>query len=282
MRRIAIINQKGGVGKTTTTTNLGAALARRGKRVLIVDIDPQANLSIHVDVDITNLEHSTYTLLVDDSTPAQAIRPTATPGLDVLPTNIDLSGAELELVNSIGRETILRDKLARHFQEHGAYDFVLFDCPPSLGLLSINALAAADEVFIPVQTEFFALQGMTKLLQVVELVRGRINPSLRITAIVPCLVDLRTNLASEVLAELRAVFPHQVLATKIRQNIRLAEAPSHGKTIFDYAPESTGARDYDDLAAEVLGVSSHSATLLSQTHVAPPARSGGNSTSSGQ
>ncbi|MBL8899693.1 MAG: ParA family protein [Planctomycetes bacterium] len=263
MRRIAIINQKGGVGKTTTTTNLGAALARRGKRVLIVDIDPQANLSIHVDVDITKLEHSTYTLLVEDSTPAQAIRPTSTKGLEILPTNIDLSGAELELANAIGRETILRDKLAQHFKEHGEVDFVLYDCPPSLGLLSLNALAAADEVFIPVQTEFFALQGMTKLLQVVELVRGRINPTLRITAIVPCLVDLRTNLASEVLAELRAVFPDQVLATKIRQNIRLAEAPSHGKTIFEYAPESTGARDYDDLAAEVLGESSSAARFLS-------------------
>lgn len=265
MRRIAIINQKGGVGKTTTTTNLGAALARRQKRVLVVDIDPQANLSIHLDVDLGNLEHSTYTLLVGESTPAQAIRPTATPGLSVLPTNIDLSGAELELVNSIGRETILRDKLTTHFQQHGEPDFVLYDCPPSLGLLSINALAAADEVFIPVQTEFFALQGMTKLLQVVELVRGRINPALRVTSIIPCLVDMRTNLAVEVLAELRAVFPHQVMATKIRQNVRLAEAPSHAKTIFEYAPDSTGARDYDDLAAEVLGVSSHSATLLSQS-----------------
>ncbi|MBK9386679.1 MAG: ParA family protein [Planctomycetes bacterium] len=275
MRRIAIINQKGGVGKTTTTTNLGAALARRGKRVLVVDIDPQANLSIHVDVDITNLEHSTYTLLVEDSTPAQAIRSTSTPNLDVLPTNIDLSGAELELANAIGRETILRDKLAQHFKEHGEYDFVLYDCPPSLGLLSLNALAAADEVFIPVQTEFFALQGMTKLMQVVELVRGRINPTLRITAIVPCLVDPRTNLASEVLAELRAVFPHQVLATRIRKNIRLAEAPSHGKTIFDYAPESSGARDYDDLAAEVLGVSSHSATMLSQSQPSSSPRPGG-------
>lgn len=280
MRRIAIINQKGGVGKTTTTTNLGAALARRQKSVLVVDIDPQANLSIHLDVDLGNLEHSTYTLLIGDSAPEQAIQSTTTTGLTVLPTNIDLSGAELELVNSIGRETILRDKLAAHFQKHGEPDFVLFDCPPSLGLLSINALAAADEVFIPVQTEFFALQGMTKLLQVVELVRGRINTALRVTAIIPCLVDMRTNLAVEVLAELRAVFPHQVLATKIRQNVRLAEAPSHGKTIFEYAPDSTGARDYDDLAAEILGVSSHSATLLSQSPGSSASNSGGGSTTS--
>lgn len=264
MRRIAIINQKGGVGKTTTTANLGAALARRGQRVLTVDIDPQANLSIHLNVEINSLEHSTYTLLLGESAPAQAIQATSVEGLQILPTNIDLSGAELELVQAIGRETILRDKLAAHFAQHGEPDFVFYDCPPSLGLLSINALAAADEVFIPVQTEFFALQGMTKLMQVVELVRGRINPHLRISGIIPCMVDLRTNLATEVLAELRAVFPGLVLATRIRQNIRLAEAPSHGKSIFDYAPDSSGAQDYDDLAAEVLGVSSHAATLLTR------------------
>ncbi|MCB9882731.1 MAG: ParA family protein [Planctomycetes bacterium] len=266
MRSIAIINQKGGVGKTTTTVNLGAAMALRGRKVLIIDVDPQANLTIHLGIPLGDLQHTTYSLLVGDSTADEAVLSTSTANLFVLPTNIDLSGAELELVNMIGRETILRDRLEPYLQEH-AFDFVLLDCPPSLGLLSINALAACKEVFIPVQTEFFALHGMAKLYEVVDLVRRRINPSLRLTGIIPSLVDKRTNLSTEVLSELKTFFSSQVFRTKIRTNVRLAEAPSHGKTIFEYAPDSVGAQDYDDLAAEILGESSRSANLLaSLTH----------------
>ena len=268
MRTIAIINQKGGVGKTTTAVNLGAALALRGRRTLIVDIDPQANLTIHLGIPLGDLKHTTYSILVGDSTPKDAVLPTSTENLFVLPTNIDLSGAELELVTMMGRETILRDRM-EPFLEENAFDFIFLDCPPSLGLLSINALATCNEVFIPVQTEFFALHGMAKLYEVIDLVRRRINPELRLSGIIPSLVDKRTNLSAEVISELQTFFSSQVFRSRIRQNVRLAEAPSHGQTIFEYAPESVGAQDYDDLAAEILGESSKSASLLASLTVTP-------------
>jgi chromosome partitioning protein len=259
MRKIALVNQKGGVGKTTTAVNLGAGLAQLGWRVVLVDLDPQANASLHLSVAIDSEEPSTYTVLVGDTPFAEALRPTSTLGLSVAPSHIDLSGAELELANAFGRETLLREAIDAWEREHrereggSPADFVLFDCPPSLGLLSINGLAAASEVFIALQTEYFALQGMGKLVEVVQLLRRRIHPDLSITGIVACLYDSRLRLAREVLAEIRTYFPGQVFQRTIGTNVRLAEAPSYGRTIFEYAPESTGARDYKQLAYEVVG-----------------------------
>lgn len=265
MRRIAIINQKGGVGKTTTSVNLGAALARRGHRVLLIDLDPQGHLTLHLGLDTERAGESqerrptTYDLLTQSVT----IRDARRPGPDSLwcvGSHIELAAAEPELMGMVGREMILRDLV---LAEEGAYDYVLMDCPPSLGLLTLNALAAAREVFLPVQAHFLALQGMGNLLQTVGLVSQRINPDLRVTGIVLCMFESGTRLAAEVVEELqeflseasRASMPWahaRLFKTRIRRNIKLAEAPSHGKTIFDYAPTSNGALDYNALAEEVL------------------------------
>jgi chromosome partitioning protein len=258
MRVISILNQKGGVGKTTTTVNLGAALALEGQRVVVVDLDPQANLSVHLGIEVASDEPSTYRMLLGEVPFADSIVATSTPGLACVPTDLDLSGAELELSNQFGRETLLRDALRAWrdaaLQATGAEpaDFVLLDCPPSLGLLSINALSACDEVFICVQTEFFALRGLTKLMEVVRLVQRRLHPELTITGIIPCLYDNRLKLAREVLAELKSYFGDQVFPRTVGVNVKLAEAPSYAQTIFQYAPESSGARDYRLLAEEVL------------------------------
>ena len=259
MRRIAVINQKGGVGKTTTSVNLGAALAQQGRRVVLVDMDAQANLSLSLGIEVPSDAASTYTVLIGESTFEQALRPAATDNLLVMPSNIDLSGAELELASAIAREYLMRDALRTWETEHTARtgsapaDYVIFDCPPSLGLLSINALAAAGEVLITLQTEFLALQGMSKLVEVMQLLRKRLNPELVITGILPCLYDSRLKLAREVLGEIRKYFPGQVFPNPVRSNVKLAEAPSHGKTIFEYAPDSNGAQDYRLVAREVIG-----------------------------
>lgn len=275
MRRIALINQKGGVGKTTTTVNLGAALARAGRRVVVIDLDPQANLSLHLDVQLASGEPSSYAVLLGNSSFAAALRDTTTPGLRLLPSNIDLSGAELELANAFGRELILRDAIdsweKEHREKHGEApaDYVLLDCPPSLGLLSVNGLVAAHEAVISVQTEFFALQGMTKLVDVVGLLRRRLNPRLEVTGFLPCLYDNRTKLAREVIAELRSYFPGKVFTRPIAKNIKLAEAPSYGKTIFEYAPESSGAQDYELVAQEVMAQESRDGELASRYPAKP-------------
>src|SRR5262245_765161 len=249
----AVINQKGGVGKTTTTANLGAALARRGKRVLLIDMDPQANLSLHLDVDVHRQMASIYGVLRGEHSIVKALLGTRTENLDLVPSNIDLSGVEIELVNEVGREMILRDALARDEELRArGHDLAIIDCPPSLGLLAVNALTAADSVLIPVQAEFFALQGMGKLMQVVELVRNRLNPRVSVAAIAICMFQANTNLGREVMAEVKRFFGAKVLDATIRQNIKLAEAPSHGQTIFEYAPGSHGAEDYDRLAQEFL------------------------------
>ena len=258
MRRIAVINQKGGVGKTTTSVNLGAALARAGRRVVLVDLDPQANLSMHLDVQLRSEEPSIYAVLLGDQGLAQVVRATSTPGMGLVASSLDLSGAELELANAFGREMLLREALDLWEREHRAAhgtapaDYVLLDCPPSLGLLSVNGLVAASEAVIALQTEFFALQGMSRLVDVVQLLRRRLNPRLEITGILPCLYDSRLKLAREVLAEIRAYFPGQVFRRPIAKNVKLAEAPSYGKTIFEYAPDSPGAQDYTLVAAEVM------------------------------
>ncbi|MBN1418196.1 MAG: ParA family protein [Planctomycetes bacterium] len=249
MRTIAFMNQKGGVGKTTCTANLAAALAERGRRILLVDMDPQANLTVHLDQDARSVERSIYDVLSGDARIEDAVRESRA-GIALVPSHINLSGAELELATAVGRELLLRDALTPFLEAHPC-DYVLIDCPPSLGLLSLNALVAAREVFIPVQAEFLALQGMAKLLDVVELVRRRVNPGLRVSGIITVLYDGRTGLAREVDQEIRRHFGALAFATRIRKNVRLAEAPSHGRTILEHAPASAGAQDFRTLAGEV-------------------------------
>lgn len=265
MRRIAVINQKGGVGKTTTSANLAAALAEQGRRVVVVDMDPQANLSLHLGVELGASKASIYPVLLARMAFADAILPTRTENLFVVPSTIDLSGAELELAATYGRERVLRDCIESWCAnaEDGRLpaDYVLFDCPPSLGLLSVNALAAATEVLITVQTEFMALMGMSKLVEVVDLIKSRLNPALEVTGILPCLYDSRLRLAREVLGEIRNYFPGQVFRHSIRNNVKLAESPSFGKTIFEYAPESNGALDYRRLALALIAQESRDPSL---------------------
>jgi len=258
MRRIAVINQKGGVGKTTTSLNFGAALARSGRRVVVVDMDAQANLTLSLNVEAPPGSPTTYTLLLGESSVEASIRPTSSDGLRLLPANIDLSGAEMELASAMGREFLMKEALVEWERDARAKDggrapadYVIFDCPPSLGLLSINALAAAEEVLITIQTEFLALQGMSKLIEILQLLKKRLNPRLEILGILPCLYDSRLKLAREVLAEIRKYFRGQVLANPVRSNVKLAEAPSFGKTIFEYAPDSNGAQDYVAVATEI-------------------------------
>jgi chromosome partitioning protein len=251
VRVIAVINQTGGVGKTTTTVNLSAALARRGHRVLVCDMDPQANLTVHLDKR-PDLESNTMTnLLVEDAPIHDLVQPTSTERLSVVPSDTSLAGVEQVLANRIGRETILREAIEA-FEKRGEFDFVLLDCPPSLGVLSANALVAATHVVIPMQAEYLSLQGMAKLMEVIQLVQKRLNPALAVALVLPCMLDSRTNLTTEVLREIEQYFGAQLAKTRIRNNVKLAEAPSFGRTIFEHAPDSNGARDYDALAAELL------------------------------
>jgi len=251
-RVIAITNQKGGSAKTTTSVNLSAALAMAGRKVLLIDLDPQANATIGFGLSSTNLEKSIYHLLIDvETTVRDVIQRTEMENLSILPATIHLSGAEVELVNTIGRENVLRDKLAQ-FQENASVDYVILDCPPSLGLLTLNALTTANEVIIPVQTHFYALEGMSLLMNTIDLVKRRLNHKLFVTGILPTLYQSGTKLSEKVLEELRKYFGKQVFQTPIRMNVRLAEAPSHGKSIFLYDSESNGAEDYTQLALEVM------------------------------
>ena len=249
MRAIALTNQKGGVGKTTSTANLGACLADIGRRVLMVDIDPQANLSVHFGVDIHTDDKSIYTMMMGEARADEVVRRTMVNQLDLIPSNINLAGAEVELVGVVGRETILKEALQPFI---GQYDYILVDCPPSLGLLTLNALAGVNEVFIPIQTEFFALQGMSKLLETIRLVRRRINPRLEVTGIIACMYDGRTRLSQEVRSNIQEFFPDQLFSTPIRKNIKLAESPGYGKPINVYDSNSRGCKDYRALAQEVI------------------------------
>jgi chromosome partitioning protein len=262
MRSIAVINQKGGVGKTTTVANLGVALARMGQRVLLVDLDPQAHLSLHLGIEPNKVNLTIYQVLTE-LLPVEQALVAVSDQLHLVPSHIDLAAAEMELASAVGRDLILRDQLA---QLQGQYDILLIDCPPSLGLLTINALAAADEVFIPLQPHFLALQGLSKLLKTVSLVTQRLNPGLRVSGILLCMYESNTRLAAEVVDNIRtfldagrgktlpwskAIF----FRTRIRRNIKLAESPSHGESIFEYGPKTAGAVDYHKLAREVLGLS---------------------------
>jgi chromosome partitioning protein len=249
MHVLAVLNQKGGVGKTTTAVNLGAALARRGRRVLLVDLDAQGNLTDHLGVEPEDGATTSYDVLVEGAPIADAAVATGTEGLHVVPAHEDLAALEVETADRTGRETRLREALAR--LPDGAYDWVIVDCPPSLGLLSLNAMAAADEVLITLQTEYFAMRGLTQLQRIVDMVRRNVHPGLRILGILPTLVSPVTNLAREVTQEVREHYGDAVFRTRIRQNVRLAEAPGHRRHIFDYAPASPGAEDYRALAEEV-------------------------------
>ena len=249
MRKIALVNQKGGVGKTTSAVNLAAALARLGARVLIIDLDPQSNTTIHLGLRPAECKNTTYALLSGRCSLAEAAV-TLAPKLRLLPSNIELAGAEMELAGALGREHVLTEALGSIEDT----DFVLIDCPPSLGLLNVNGLTYADEIFIPLQCEFFALQGISLLMRTLDVVRTRLNPDLDITGVIACMLDLRKSLSRETLSEIERHFGDKLFKTRIRSNVRLAEAPGHGKTIFQYAPDSYGAEDYHALAREVLGL----------------------------
>lgn len=260
MRTIAIMNQKGGVGKTTSTVNLSAAMAAAGRRVCILDLDPQAHASLHLGVEAMGNTPTVYDVFSGTRTLAQ-VRQMVSPNLWVAPSNIDLAATELELVDSPNRETVLRDAM-RQFAQTEQYDYVIIDCPPSLGVLTINALTAMREVMIPLQPHFFALQGLSKLLETTALVTRRLNRELRVSGIMLCLYETGTRLAADVSDDLQAFLDRsdpdtpwsntRIFETRIRRNIKLAEAPGFGQSIFDYAQNCPGAVDYAALAEEVL------------------------------
>jgi len=249
---VAVINQKGGVGKTTTAVNLGAGLARLGKRVLLIDFDPQANLTSHLSMERKSDDATVYDLLRSGSSLADLARPAGEPNLWVVPAGTDLAGVELELAAEIGREVILRDRIEDARKNGQPYDFVFIDCAPSLGLLAINALTAADEALVPIQAEFFALAGMARFIEVKDLIQDRLNDRLRLGGILICMWKGQANLSHEVREEVRRVFGDVLYENVVRQNVKLAEAPSAARTIFDYAPESNGAADYAALTLEFL------------------------------
>jgi len=247
-RIIGLINQKGGVGKTTTVANLGAALSQLKKTVLLVDMDPQANLSYHLlGTDVHSLERSIYDTLTG-KVGLKDILVKRKDGLEIVPSGIGLSGFEVELAKKAGRETLLKGALG----VAKGYDYILVDCPPSLGLLTLNTLVAVKEVFIPLQVEFFALQGISRLVETIQVVKDRLNKSLEVTGIILCMYDIRRRLSREIEEKIRGYFKGKVFQTVIRENVSLAESPSYGQSIFGYAPRSHGAEDYLKLAREVI------------------------------
>ncbi len=246
---IAIANQKGGVGKTTTSVNLGAGMAALGKRVLLVDIDPQGNTTSGVGINKADVADCIYDVLINEVDPQDTILETQNEGLHIIPATIQLAGAEIELVSMISRELKLKKALNA---VKGNYDYVIIDCPPSLGILTINSLTAADSVIIPIQCEYYALEGLSQLLNTVRLVQKNLNPHLKIEGVLLTMLDARTNLGIQVIEEVKKYFQEKVYKTIIPRNVRLSEAPSHGQSIITYDPRSKGAEVYLELAKEVI------------------------------
>ena len=246
---MAIINQKGGVGKSTTAINLSAALGELGKQVLLVDLDPQGNATSGFGIEKGNLGNCIYDVLLNDVPIEETIIPDVCNGVDVVPATINLAGTEVELVSEMARENRLKEAVGRM---RGKYDYIFIDCPPSLGLLTVNALVATDKLIIPIQTEFYALEGVTKLLESMKRVKSRLNPSLEIFGILLTMYDGRTTLSRQVAAEVRNYFDKQVFETIIPRTVKLSEAPSYGLPIIEYDPTGKGATSYRELAKEVV------------------------------
>ncbi|WP_307816543.1 ParA family protein [Nocardioides limicola] len=258
-RVFVVANQKGGVGKTTSTVNLAAALAHLGQRVLVIDLDPQGNASTALAIEHRRGVPSTYDLLVDGRPLTEVIQPCPdVPGLDVVPSTIDLAGAEIELVSVVARESRLSKAIVAHPRVGGPeagedrYDYVLIDCPPSLGLLTLNALVAGQEMLIPIQAEYYALEGLGQLIETVEMVRKHLNPALWVSTILVTMYDARTRLAAGVADEVRSHFGDQVLKTTIPRSVRVSEAPSYAQTVMTYDPGSPGALSYLEAAREIV------------------------------
>ncbi|MHB8171696.1 MAG: ParA family protein [Thermincolia bacterium] len=246
---MAIANQKGGVAKTTTAVNLSSCLATMGKRVLLVDMDPQGNTSSGMGVEKEKLEHCIYDLLINEAPLSSVLLPSEIQGLDIIPATIQLAGAEIELVTVISREVKLKKALTSAKEK---YDYIIIDCPPSLGLLTLNALTAADSLIIPIQCEYYALEGLGQLMNTINLVQKHLNPDLHIEGVVLTMFDARTNLGIQVIDEVKNHFRDKVYTTIIPRNVRLSEAPSHGQPIITYDPKSKGAEVYQELAKEVV------------------------------
>ncbi|ABJ74785.1 ParA family protein [Leptospira borgpetersenii] len=249
---VSISNQKGGVGKTTTSINLAANLASIGKKVLIIDMDPQGNSGSGLGIEINTLVKTSYELLLGESSTNECIQRTNVSNLHIIPSNINLSGAEADLLVEDQREYRLKNAVSELRSE---YDYILIDCPPSLGILTINALCAADSVMITLQTEYFALEGLTQLMKIISLVQNQLNPSLELEGVLLTMFDKRTNLANQVAEDVKSYFKDKVYTTIIPRNVKLSEAPSFGQTIMSYDPEGVGAQSYRSLALEVAGKS---------------------------
>ncbi len=246
---LAIVNQKGGVGKTTTTINLATLLAAKGQKILMIDMDPQGNATSGCGIDKNSMNKTIYDVLINEDDIQSAMFDSGRKNLTICPANIQLAGAEIELVSAVSRETFLKRALE---SVRNQYDFILLDCPPSLGLLTLNALTASDGVLVPIQSEYYALEGLTQLMETVALVKRGLNPHLTVFGVVVTMFDSRTQLAHQVAGEVRRYFGEHVFRTIIPRNVRLSEAPSFGKSITEYDPKSKGAECYDALAKEVI------------------------------